>query len=256
LQYSNFATLSLWVPHHLLAAVAIGFGFFCAQQQRRVPGAAILGAGLASALFSSVFVTLGALPVLAVLSMRLRFAPKLLAQAAIVAALLSLPLLWMYLGHDGAGFGFLAADSEFLRNNLAIGFLVFLLVIGLEFLPIICASWLAWRKGRLDSALALAAAGFILSTFAVSFGGANNYAMRGSIVPIFAMLYLAAPGLSRLLERGRAPLKLLVLPFFLGALWEYGRFTADALRATSRDVRFGSELLAANLAHGEVAGRS
>jgi hypothetical protein len=254
LQYSNFATLSLWVPHHLVAAVAIVIGLYCVHQRRTLAGAAIFGAALASAVFSSVFVILGALPVLAVLSVRLRLALKLLAQAAIVATLLSLPLVWMYLAHDREGFRFLAADNEFLRNNLAIGFLVFLLVVCLEFLPIICASWLAWRKGRFDLVLAMPAAGFILSTFAVDSWGLNNYAMRGSIVPIFVMLYLAAPGFGPLFERGRVPLKLLVLPFFLGAVWEYGRFTASAMRATSHDVRFGSELLAANLRHGEAVG--
>lgn len=251
-EFSNFFTLALWTPHHFGAGLAV----MAATWLLLAPGGgparlALAGATYAFAVFASVFAVIGAAPiVLWLIAVRRPALPRLLAVAAI-AALLCAPLAWLYLGKHGVGFEIFGALSQQRQANKLLAAPAFRTVIALEFAPILLGLWLGPRLDPQRRGLLVVALGFILSTFVVAYSGSNNYAMRGAIVPVFTLLFLATPGVVRLVDGRRPAFRALLAVYMLGGLWELGSFTSAAARALRAITPAQAEILVSNRAHGQ-----
>jgi hypothetical protein len=234
LQYSNFTTLTLWTPHHLTAAVAILYGMYVLSSSRNLAGQILAGLLFATAVFSSVFVVLGATPIVAWFFIRSGLL-KTIPVVSVTFAIISLPLWWIFLGKtDATGFVAFGALSEYWLQHKRAAFVVFLIVIALELLPLIAASFLSVRISRASPWLFSLSVLFILSTFFVSFSGLNNFAMRGSVIPILTLSFLAVP--SVVAWRDQWHRKLLWIPlaaYALGGILEYTSFWRGSVNSVS-----------------------
>jgi hypothetical protein len=235
IQYSNYFTLALWVQQHLLAALIIFYALYLVLSSNTVIAAALSGLFFLSALFSSVFVVFGAAPVLAWFLFRFRLL-KSAATAAAAFFTFSLPLWWIFLGRIGSrGFQVFGELAAFWQDKKRAAFLVFLLIISLELLPLIAAAF-AFVRRRKDLAWLFAIAVlFVLSTFFLYFGAGGNYSTRGAIVPIFVLSYLSVPGLAEWWQnsRHRWLTVTLSLLYSLGGLLEYATFAGNSLTSFS-----------------------
>src|SRR5687768_13301075 len=99
LQFSNFITLAQWVPHHLVAAVAIALALFVMHGSTHMAAWLFAGLLFLSAVFSSAFVALGAVPLVAWFFAR-HSSVKALATMTTVFVVFSVPLGWFYLGKE------------------------------------------------------------------------------------------------------------------------------------------------------------
>jgi len=253
-QYASTMTLMLWVPHHLAGALATLLGYHCLKESPSWRGTVVAGICFGFAGFSSVFATLGAIPVIGYLFLRNRVPLKWGVLAGVLAILLGLPIFWMYLGRKSEGFILFGALTGGWESHKVLAFGGFLLVVIAEFFPLLLASVLALRERTFDRGLFLVVLGFLLSNYFVAFAGFNNFAMRGAIVPAFALYYLAIPGLERILDwkqRKASWLRYCLLAFFLGGLWEYVDFTAFAMQSTGKVSKLREEILVSNLTHGQ-----
>lgn len=254
-QYSSPISLVLWVPHHLVGALAVLFGYYCLKTLPAWRGAVAAGICFGFAGFSSVFATIGAIPVIAYLILRNKVPWKWVAVAGGGSLLLALPVLWMYLGRNREGFILFGALHEFWQPHKLVAFGAFLLIIGAEFFPVLLGAALSFRCRTFDRGLFLIGTSYLLSTFFIAFAGVNNFAMRGSIVPAFALSYLAIPGLERILDW--KPKKMIgwvryaLVIFFLGGLWEYMDFSVVAMRSTWQTSKLREATLASNRLHGQ-----
>lgn len=265
IQISSLTTLLVWVPHHLIAAAALLLAVVIVTAPRtlaprtlaprgEVVAMAAAGLMVAFAAFSSVFVTLGAAVALAPLAARFVRRPLALV-APLVAAVVALPLAYLYLRADAAGgFQVLPIVSRWREVSDSVAVVVAAVVLPAA---VVTAEigWLAWlalrrtstpRPGVLSSPLggcAVAATAFVASTVVIGFSGANNYAMRGAIVPVMviathwaqARIAAVAPAAPDAAMRWRGGLGAAVM--LIGALAavthlaEAARHTRDSLAA-------------------------
>lgn len=245
-QFSNSATLALWVPHHTMAAVAIFMGAFLLRSSPHFAPKIIAGMLFASAVFSSPFVVIGAIPLLTAWGLAQQLGSlKKLWIPLLVAAAVTIPLAWILLQTSESGFIIFpnAGFSDPIALMLGASSLPrFMLVLGLEFGPLILAIIYS-RRNRLAWATAGLACTYLITTYFIAYTGSNNFALRGSIVPILALIYLATP---KLVVWFREPKHLarkgVLALWFGGALLEVASFTAAA--RTALDTSF----LAANTA--------
>ena len=198
-QFSMWTTLVVWVPHHLISAMALLLAVVVATEplalNPRTSFAAQAAAGLllGFALFSSIFAFIGGMLALAPLLLRFKRYPRSVLVLALALGLPSMPLLYIYLHSNSAnGFVLFQAFDNWTEHSgifvagfvgIAIALLLMLMEVG----------WLFYVPFRLDRAsltrsplgpLAITSFLFLLSTAVISFKGANNYAMRGSIAPV------------------------------------------------------------------------
>ena len=254
-EYASTITLFLWVPHHLVAALAVLLGYYCLKACPSWRGAIAAGVCFGFAGFSSVFATIGAIPIVGYLVLRNRVSLKYAAAAGLLSFLLGLPIFWMYLGRNSEGFILFGALAKGWESHKVLAFGGFLLLLVAEFFPLLLASVLSLRDRAFDRGLFLVVLAFLLSNYFLAFAGANNFAMRGAIVPAFALYYLAVPGLQRILDwrqtKALSWLRYGLIVFFLGGLWEYVNFTAFAMQSTGKVSKLREETLTSNLAHGQ-----
>jgi hypothetical protein len=232
LQYSNFIVLTLWVQQHTLAALAIFYTLLITSRSSGTSTGVLAGIFCLSALYSSVFVVIGAIPLLLWQHARIKPAASTLLAAALTFFVVCIPLWWLYLGKSaGVGFQLFYELTPFWQSHKRAAFLVFLLVISLQYGPLLLGSgFSAIREPNIyRSTLLLGCVVFLLSTFFVSFTVGNNYAMRGSIVSTFTLIYLATPALHRWIGTAQRPwARFLIAGYFLGGLLEYTSFTRNA----------------------------
>lgn len=250
LQYSNFFTLLSWTPHHSMSAAASLFGAFCLVRGRQgLAASTAAGLSFSFALFSSAFVVIGAAPVVLWVICRYRVAWDSIAAALCVATAVSLPVIWIYLGRSDPGFEWFVGMASFWSDHKYLGFFAFLLVVTLEFFPVLLC--LARDNDKKERGLLLASLVVIISTFFLSYHGTGNYTMRATIVPILALHYAAAPIFAKSIDliKTRIYLLLLITPFFLGGVWEYMSFTQNALKSALLVGDFQIRAYASNRTH-------
>lgn len=253
-EYSNFFTLLLWVPQHVLAAMAVLFGLYVLSRTDRSAARVCAGMLLASAAFSSPFVVFGALP----LSLVLLLSNKRLLRSVLIVlsvfVILALPLFWIFLGRDSTGFKlgleWFGELGPFFQQHKRAGFIVFILVTLLELWPLFWASRLAVAERLSARWLVLASSVYLLSIFFIHFFG-NNYCMRGAIIPIFTLTYVATPGFYRFIQAPhRRWYQAALIPYFLGGLYEYASFSASSIDAIrNSNTKFNAEALVSNSGH-------
>jgi hypothetical protein len=274
LQFSSFFTLSLWVPHHVMSALAIFYASYLLHQSSRWPAQVLAGIVFLFAVFSSVFVVIGAFPLLCWLHLRKQYLNALFLIMC-VFLVFSIPLWWIYLGKADVGFELVGAFFGDLGNHWKTheraAFLVFLLILSLELLPLIAAASVAVRwpvalnvwglpsiSGQRDPinpqgllelrGIWFCAFFYLLSTYFIAFSGTNNYAMRGSIVPICALTWLATPTIRVwLTNASRKALYLGAIAYLSGGLLEYSSFSLRSLNSFRQsDTPFNVDALAYN----------
>jgi hypothetical protein len=222
LQFSSFVTLALWTPQHLLAGLAVLFGLYVVHSSDRKLASMISGLFFLSAVFSSPYTALGAVPLVSwyfVSSGKLRAA----LPAAAVFVIVSLPLWWVLIGNERLQFQLFGALADEWQNNKRAAFAVFLLVVLLELWPLILgAGYYVMQTRRQIWPYALSVI-YLLSTFFIFYH--MNYSMRGSIIPIFTLTYLATPILySVVRQRPYRWLQVLAVLYLLGGALEYASF--------------------------------
>lgn len=227
LQFSNFITLSLWTPQHFLAGLAVLFGLYVVHTSDRMLAHALSGLFFLSGFFSSPYTVLGATPLVIWYLFSFGKLRTLLA-AAPVFIVVSLPLWWVLIGIEKLEFQWFGALGDEWQNSKRAAFLVFLLIILLELWPLILAAgYFVIRTRRLASLCALSMA-YLLSTFFIYYHA--NYSMRGAIVPIFTLTYLATPILYAVYqEKPRRWLRVVAILYLLGGVLEYTSFTRSAV---------------------------
>jgi hypothetical protein len=246
LQFSNFITLAQWVPHHLVAAVAIAFALFLMHGSTRKSGWLLAGLLFLSGVFSSAFVALGAVPLVAWFFARHR-SLEAIATMTGVFVIFSVPLWWIYLGKGDVGFRIFGALMPERRADPLGAVGPFLMVMLLEFLPLLVAAFAALRDRTASAGLFAGAIAYLLSTFVVAYSGFNNYAMRGAIVPIFTLTFLAVPAVAVWWRSGPAFVRALLAVYLLGSPLAYAAFARGAAEAfeTSR-TEFNAAALESN----------
>jgi hypothetical protein len=264
LQYSNFFTLVLWVQQHTLAALIILYALLFTARSRNLVAQTLAGIFFLSALFSSVFVSIGAAQLALWWYVRHSWFSFGTLITALTFLLFSIPLWWIYLGKfAGVGFQPFGELSSFWLERKPLAFLVFALILCLEFMPILASAWIAvLRQRRTDSIIMLALSPLgLVSTFFIAFTVGNNYPMRASIIPIFTLIYLATPVLSewidvlRLVSARTVALRALLAAYFLGGILEYSSFSRYALiglKNSSTD--FNADVLRFNQGDSTVSG--
>jgi hypothetical protein len=246
LQFSNFITLAQWVPHHLVAAVAIAFALFVMHGSTRRSGWLVAGLLFVSAVFSSAFVALGAVPLVAWCFIRRR-SLEAIASATAVFVVFSVPLWWIYLGKEEVGFRILGALSPERRAEPLGAAGAFLIVMVLEFLPLLAAALVALKNRAAPAGLFAGAIAYLLSTFIVAYSGFNNYAMRGSIVPIFTLTFLAVPVVAAWWRSGPVFVRAFLVVYLLGSPLAYAAFSRGAADAFgSSRTEFNAAALESN----------
>ncbi len=197
-QYSAWTTLLIWVPQHMISAGAILLGLVILTEpstlapRRSLLSSIAAGVVASFALYSSIFVCVGAFIALVPLLWRWRVPPVLVVAFVATTAIVSLPLAYIYLGANAAtalyGEAFDLWHGRF--GSLAMG------VVGVAANIVFMLAEIGWlvlhaaimaRKHPADrSVLATLAASsfvFLLITVFLSYPEANQFAFRGSIVP-------------------------------------------------------------------------
>ncbi|MDR3518121.1 MAG: hypothetical protein P4M00_20160 [Azospirillaceae bacterium] len=249
IHFENLFSSGFWAPHHVSAVVAIFFAAYCLSREMNAAARAVCGITLALAAFSSVFVTIGALPLLVWLVLRHRVPVNALLAVFGATAIIAAPLIWMYLCREGSGFIAFGALRGVWQRHPGVGFPAFIAALILMFLPIVVAIGLARKEPPAPWSFLLVCLPYLISTYFIAYSGANNYAMRGGLVPVCAMLYFSVPGLIRLCSL-QIGWKLLMLPFFMGGLWQIVAFSTNAWQQYHKVSPFQAQALAANLRHG------
>lgn len=259
-QYSNFFTLLLWVPQHVTATMAVLYSLYVVLRADGAAARILAAMLLTSAVFSSPFVVFGAIPLGIVLVVRnklFRAVPLVLA----VTTLLTLPLFWIFLGKDSGGFKYelewFGELGSFLMQHKRAAFVVFVLVTSLELWPLLWASRVALVDRILNRWLVLASVSYLVSIFFVYYVG-DNYCMRGAIIPIFTLAYVATPEFARIFcDAHRRRYLLVLFPYFLGGLYEYASFSASSLAALRNSrTPFNASALISNSGHSLLVDKS
>lgn len=252
-QFSNFFTLALWTPQHLLSGLSILYAMFVLSKSDRAVTYALAGLFFLSGLFSSPFATFGTLPLLLWFFIRFR---KLRAAllSGLVFLIVSLPLWWILVGNERVGlslFGALIANIWIEHKRAA--FAVFLLVIALELWPLIIGAALAVKDRRELRWPFFLSVLYLLSTFFLFFS--ENYSMRGSIVPIFTLIYLATPTALSWYEKFQpTPWRYVMVVYLLGGVLEYASFSKMAVESLEQsNTPFNAAALRSNSNSDELA---
>lgn len=168
---------------------------------------------LSYALFSSIFVLIGAAPFIVFFAFyyaractrsRELLKPGFLASFFILTALLVGPLLWIYLGR-GEGFiywrnvidlsAFFGGGRWSFGASVAVSFCIYVLCLAIQ-MPIQSISLVsglrALRANSLLLGLGLLCAMFFCGLFFISYAGWNNLSTRGSLIPMMVLSFLAA----------------------------------------------------------------
>ncbi len=269
-----FAVGVLWAIHHVSAAVALVLCWHLWETSEAKPWQTIAGCSMliSYASYASVFVCLGALPfgVFAICSGWSRGRGRSVLALIGVSMALIWPLLWLYLGKTGdvrflfpflsgasALFPFAASLNVFSTQNsphlakllggIWSGFFLFLLFIGLNFLPQTVALGFYGRRLRwANRALVLMAVAFLLSTYFVGFPEGDNYASRGYLIPFLVLSWICAGLLPLIRLRSWMAVALLLGTF--GLLHEGIQTYRTALRIshTAAAGKYDSQILAIN----------
>lgn len=248
-QFSNFFTLALWVPHHLASAVTALFAIYVFSRPMTVRTSVCAGIALAFSGFSSVFAVIGSVPLLIWIVAKQRPPIRNLFLVVITTIGLATPLIWMYVGRTHGGFSLFGELSPFWEKHKIYGFFAYVGVLCAEFLPIFLAVWLGREQSRRHRMVIYMSLSFLLSTYFIAYSGANNYALRGAIVPVFSLIYVAVPGLERMaLKWGGA--RFLLVPFFLGSLWELLSFGLSAWGGLNHATQFRIDAFENNVRRG------
>jgi hypothetical protein len=198
-QFSSWTTLLVWVPHHLISAMALLLALVVATEprtlapRRSLAAQAAAGLLLGFSLFSSIFAFLGGALALAPLLLRYRQNLKGLAVLCLTLAVPSIPLLYIY-AHANSSHGFLwfKAFSNWTEKydfsgagyvGLAVALALMCLEVGWLFVTSVRMDRAALTRSPLGP-LAAASALFLVTTAFISFKGSNNFAMRGAIAPV------------------------------------------------------------------------
>lgn len=255
LQFSNFFTLTLWTPQHFLAALSILFGLYVLCRSEGRLAHALSGLFFLSGVFSSPFSVLGTIPLVLWYVLKSGKLRATLTPAVVFAAV-SLPLWWVLIEDDHVGFRFLGAlvDDLWIKHSRA-AFAVFLLVLTLELGPLIAAATyfvkrnIQWRWPFALSTL------YLISTFFCWYHA--NYSMRGSIVPIFTLVFLATPVIHAW-YRSLPPLwlKVVAASFLLGGVLEYASFNKTAILNLGRsDTPFNKAAFESNVSSDKMVSK-
>jgi hypothetical protein len=262
LMFSNFVVSAIWVVHHLSAAVALLLCWHLWDTSDKRSWQTIIYCSLliCYAIYASVFIFLGALPLgifVVLLAMREHWRP--LAKIACLSGIMAWPMVWLYLGKSSATkFVFpLVTHVQIVSRHhpglshlsvgIWLGLCIYLALLCINFLPQFLAlaiyrKSLTWQN-KILSCLILA---FLVSTYFIGFSNANNYAIRGSIVPFMVLGWICAGLLPKI-----KPTSILFFVLLLGAfgslqetIWTYNqeRLTTQSLPAGT----FSSTLLAIN----------
>lgn len=249
-QFSSFFTLVLWVPQHAIAVVALVYALYIVVTRDSIPAYIVSGIFLASAVFSSPFVAIGAVPLGIVLTVKKRLL-RAVPTVSTALILLALPLLWIFADKDSAGFKYglewFGVLSPFLIDHKRAAFMIFLMIVILELGPLIWASFLAMRHSRFSRWLVLSGLLYLASIFFVHFFS-SNYCMRGAIIPVLTLMYVATPQVHALFRKTPRPwYALALIPYFVGGLYEYASFSAGSFEAFRRsDTAFNARALESN----------
>lgn len=224
LVHNSFSALSsalIWVPHHLIAGMAMLLAAVVATR----PGTlepheeqgpyAVAGVLLAAAAFSSVFAFAGGLIALSPLIwelLRVRHRHRL-AVLAVSALLPALPLAYIYLGADARG-GFLLGHAYWGWHSRTGSSVMGGVGIVLAFMMMVLeVGWLYVIGRGLDRDepdghrlrnISIAAAVLLVSTAVIAFSGSNNWALRAPIVPVVVLACYVGRGFAEATSAARA----------------------------------------------------
>jgi hypothetical protein len=266
-QFSTWTTLLVWVPHHLISAMALLLAVVVATEpltltpRRSFTAQAAAGLLLGFSLFSSIFAFMGGMTALLPLLLRFRGRLEHLAVMGLFLVLPSIPLLYIYLHANSAnGFIWLKAFTNWSEkfDFFAAGFVGILVALLLMCMEV---GWLFLASVRMDRnpsgrfplwPLAVASVLFLASTAIISFKGSNNYSMRGAIAPVAILCCYWAEAVARRINSNEVGLRVLPWPrltqfAFVGALVVacLAHFNEFALHFWSswRAVRYESETI-------------
>jgi len=239
-QFSNFPVLILWVMHHLLAAVALVTVLYLLRQSEVKNWwlfAVVAPLLVVFAFYSSVFVSLSALPLLLFVWVKAFRSSHFHALAfAATCTVLTFSILWLYLGRS-SGFIVMHHGAHLGSRHFGLfgGFIIFVVLIAVNFAPHVWASLrMLHRSSSLeDKILAIYCLLYLISTYFIGFPGANNYAMRGAILPVMLLGWTAAKYLAEL--KVRPVLCVLAFMTCLASLGEVAYFDAHAMVFTYRE---------------------
>lgn len=210
-----FANGMFWAIHHMTAALALLLCWHVWSKSQSVAWKKNIFCGLliAYAFFSSIFVFLAAIPFgLLVICLDYRFRWKSILATACLSAALIWPLLWLYLGKSNDVrflFPFMTSlqsllpyaahhESAFplfhgLTASLWIGFIAYLIFLGVNFLPqAVALGFYGKRLSWNDRGFCLIAVAFLISTYFIGFPEGDNYASRGLLIPILVLSWICA----------------------------------------------------------------
>jgi hypothetical protein len=210
IQISDFSDLSLWVTHHLVAAMSLIIAYwFYTQMRTRTKGRpayrVMIALLLVSSFYSSVFVFIGGSLFIAYIYLRdIRTEAKDLLWIGLASFLLGLPILWLYL-KKRVGFQVLDTVRDWSTAmighrlyaiDLLLSFLLFLVLMLVQF--VVQAFVLRktagelWRSRSEGFVLVVLSLSYLLSTFFILFANGNDYAMRGAILPVIMLAYVVS----------------------------------------------------------------
>ena len=252
LQFSNFMVLALWTPQHILAGLSILFALYLILKHDGVLPQVLAGVFFLSGLFTSPFTTFGSIPLVLWLFLKhkkLRAAPL----SALTFFVLSLPLWWIFLGNDRVGFQLFGAllSHEWVEHKRA-AFVVFIAVLLLQLGPLIVTAAVRSKQQPDSRWPFFLCVSYLLSTFFAYYS--ENYAMRGSIIPIFTLIYLSAPIISDWYQKApRIAWRIAATTYLLGGLLEYTSFIRWAVHSLEySNNAFGVAVLRSNASPGDM----
>ncbi|HEY9068962.1 MAG TPA: hypothetical protein VIV61_01825 [Candidatus Ozemobacteraceae bacterium] len=259
------ASASIWAVHHLVSAAAvllavlIGDAFLTSGRGR--PLFVVLGTGLlmASAVLGSLFTVIGALPLLGWwIARHGRAGARFAGLTAAVATTVVLPVLWLFLGREitlraiwgGVLPGVVNAWPPSYIYIIILYYLLILADVGLPLIAVFIRPDTADRRKLREGSRVVpwAVTALAIPFFLISQGTSNNLALRGTLLPILALMPAAASLLAPYLRR--LPFLLLAAVLALGTASEIATCWARAIQSlrpdpSTRSLRAG--LLRLNL---------
>lgn len=217
--FSGLSTSLIWVPHHMIGAMAILLAVVVATEPvtlaPREGHAPFIVAGLliGAAAFASIFAFAGGLiALLPLLWELLRHGDRRRIACLMVACVMpAVPLAYIYLGAEARG-GFVIgqAFAEWSRatGKPAMGLAGLVIAFALMVMEV---GWLYVVGRGLDRGeasltrlrtMAAASALMLASTAVLAFSGSNNWALRATIVPVVLLACYVGRGLAGSLEHG------------------------------------------------------
>jgi len=207
-QISSFYTSMLWAVHHFSGFMALLLAWLVLVHARaggRRTKSLIVLLLLAAAFYSSPFAVMSA-PLFALVLPRVVWRRLVATPAFPVVIALALVPLYLFLGKPSTiGFtvsGFRVPFTGHLWADKALSLPIYLTLVPLvEFggAPFLVLAW--WRRlSPAERAYFVAAGTFFLLTYVVAFIGANDFCMRGMMLPTFVFFALFARHAEPLLQ--------------------------------------------------------